>query len=215
MTRFNVLALAGFLSLGAVLTAQTQPESAATPSRTTTIKIQPAGLFVGQYQGSVGRVLNRHISAQLQAGIVYRALDRVGIVDFPISGDGEVVGHNRGGIAVAEIRCYFAGEAPWGAYIAPFGRYRSVKTTVVDDPATTRQRSAFGGGVLFGYQRVGQKSGITFDVFAGPQAKETELTMTGEFEGMEDSAEFGEILFVKTYNLPEAWRVGFAVGYSF
>ena len=68
---------------------------------------------------------------------------------------------------VPEVRYYLGDVAPDGLYIAPFGRFRSVKTTVDSDQASTRTRQSIGGGFVLGYQYQ-LANGLTGELFLGP-----------------------------------------------
>ena len=79
------------------------------------------------------------------------------------------VGAGRVGvIVVPEFRYYFDGDAPDGMYIAPFGRYCSVTTTLNNDGNSSQTRTAIGGGFVLGYQ-YSLANGLTGEVFLGPQ----------------------------------------------
>ena len=99
-----------------------------------------------------------------------------------------------GVIVVPEFRYYFAGDAPDGMYIAPFGRYRSVTTTLNNDGNSSQTRKAIGGGFVLGYQ-YSLANGLTGEVFIGPQFKSSTTSSTGAYDdygfAFEDESDTG------------------------
>lgn len=143
------------------------------------IKTNPLGWLAGQYQFGYEHFLSEKASVQLLPGGI------VGSVTlFPNDSTSSVtsVGAGRAGfIVVPEFRYYFSGYAPDGLYIAPFGRYRSVTTTLNNDGNSSQTRTAVGGGFVIGYQ-YSLANGLTGEVFLGPQFKSTTTTSTSSYD---------------------------------
>ena len=66
-------------------------------------------------------------------------------------------------------------------YIAPFGRYRSVTTTLNNDGNSSQTRTAVGGGFVLGYQYT-LANGLAGEVFLGPQFKSTTTSSQGNYD---------------------------------
>ena len=131
------------------------------------VKANPIGFFAGQYQLGYEHGLTDVISAQLSAGLIAGSGEATRLGN-PL----ETVGTTRSGfIVIPEIRVYPGGSACEGFYASLVGRYRTAET--VDDEGNIRlNRSAFGGAIVLGYQRV--TTGYVVDFFIGPQLKKVE-----------------------------------------
>ena len=131
------------------------------------VKANPIGFFAGQYQLGYEHGLTDVISAQVSAGLITGSGETTRLGD-PL----EIMGTTRSGfIVIPEIRIYPGGSACEGFYASLVGRYRTAET--VDDEGNTRlDRSAIGGALVLGYQRV--TSGYVVDFFIGPQVKKVE-----------------------------------------
>ena len=114
------------------------------------IKANPFGWFAGQYQFGYEHFLSEKLSVQVMPGGIFSVVN-LSITDST-GFSFESYEATRGGfIVVPEVRYYLGDVAPDGLYIAPFGRFRSVKTTVDSDQASTRTRQSIGGGFVLGY----------------------------------------------------------------
>jgi hypothetical protein len=90
-----------------------------------------------------------------------------------------------GFIVIPEFRYYLSDEVPDGLYIAAFGRYRTVTTTVDEDADNTRLRQIMGGGFVLGYQYQ-LANGLAGEVFLGPQFKSINTSFTGAYQEYDD-----------------------------
>lgn len=143
------------------------------------IKTNPLGWLAGQYQFGYEHFLSESASVQVLPGGIFGS-----VTLFPNDSTSNLtsVGAGRvGAIVVPEFRYYFSGEAPDGMYIAPFGRYRSVTTTLNNDGNSSQTRTAIGGGFVLGYQ-YSLANGLTGEVFLGPQFKSSTTTSTGAYD---------------------------------
>lgn len=148
------------------------------------IKANPFGWFAGQYQFGYEHFLSEKLSVQVMPGGIFSVVN-LSIADST-GFSFESYEATRGGfIVVPEVRYYLGDVAPDGLYIAPFGRFRSVKTTVDSDQASTRTRQSIGGGFVLGYQYQ-LANGLTGELFLGPQFKSSTTTYTSNFEAYED-----------------------------
>jgi hypothetical protein len=163
-----------FLVIAASWTASAQDGSGV-------IKTNPFGWFAGQYQFGYEHFISEKASVQLMPGGIFGSVSLTSTtVDSTFAF--ESVSATRGGfIVIPEFRYYLGGEAPDGMYISAFGRFRSVKTTLDDDGASSQTRSAVGGGFVLGYQYM-IASGLTGELFLGPQFKATRTTSTGQYD---------------------------------
>lgn len=148
------------------------------------LKTNPLGWFAGQYQFGYEHFISPQASVQLMPGAIYSSA--VVSINDSIVGFFEDYSATRAGfIVLPEFRYYFAADAPDGLYIAGFGRYRSVKTTVDEDVESTRTKVSLGGGFVLGYQiRTG--GGLIGEAFIGPQFKSVNSTYTGAYEQYDD-----------------------------
>ena len=129
-------------------------------------KTNPIGLFASQYQLGYEHGLNDNFSVQLSAGFMGgsgEALD----LDDPASLN-MVSTQRTGFIAIPEVRWYPGASACEGFYLALAGRYRTSQTVDADDNVRL-DRSAVGGALLLGFQRL--SDGYAVDFFLGPQYK--------------------------------------------
>lgn len=143
------------------------------------IKTNPLGWLAGQYQVGYEHFLSEKASVQLMPGGIVGSTTL-----FPNDSTSNLspeAAGRAGFIVVPEFRYYFSGHAPDGLYIAPFGRYRSVTTTLKNDRSSSQTRSAVGGGFVLGYQ-YSLANGLTGEVFLGPQFKSTTTTFTGAYD---------------------------------
>ena len=148
------------------------------------IKTNPFGWFAVQYQFGYEHFLSEKTSVQLLPGGIY-SMGTVSINDS-LAGFFEDYGATRVGfIVVPEFRYYLGDVAPDGLYVAPFGRLRSVKTTVDEDPMSTKTRRSIGGGFVLGFQYQ-LANGLTGEIFLGPQFKSTDSIYTGSYEQYDD-----------------------------
>ena len=147
------------------------------------IKSNPFGWFAGQFQFGYEHFLSEKLSVQVMPGVIFsNTTVTQGASLFVLeSFDATRLGF----IVVPEVRYYLGDVAPDGLYIAPFGRLRTVKTTVDQDDASTRTRTSIGGGFVLGYQYQ-LANGLTGEVFLGPQFKSSTTEYTGNFESYED-----------------------------
>jgi hypothetical protein len=214
------------------------------------IKYNVFGVFTSQYQFAYERVLNDHFSAQISLGaILQRERTFSNTFDLGTATKKEAC---TGFIAIPEIRYYFSGDAPSGFYGAALLRLRSVNEdmkdlTVPSDNASedfsinlTRdsRKTAFGGGVVVGYQYVALK-GFTFDIFTGLTSKNVQYNTTYadtdlnkslteikdinfEANEIEEFDNYGDYLYNKKFidfKMEEGWRPAFRfginLGYSF
>ena len=170
MKNFIFASVLVFVSLGATAQQITQ-----------NIKTNPLGFFASQYQLAYEYGLNDNLSVQLSAGLMGGSGTTSPLND-PLSSS--TVGTSRSGfIVIPEVRYYPGGSACEGFYLALAGRYRTAETE--DDDGNSRlDRTAAGGALVLGYQKVGD-GGYTVDFFIGPQIKNTEsdgdLDLSGLF----------------------------------
>ena len=143
------------------------------------VKSNPLGWFAGQYQFGYEHFLSDRASVQLVPGGIFGSISLT--TGDTLGGLTSVTATRSGFIVIPEFRYYLGDEAPRGLYIAPFGRYRSVKTQVDSDEASSQTRSAVGGGFVLGYQYK-LANGLTFDLFLGPQFKSTSTTSEGDYD---------------------------------
>jgi len=145
------------------------------------IKTNPLGWFAGQYQFGYEHFLSDKASIQLVPGGIFGSVTlTTAVADSTL--ELESVSATRGGIIVIpEFRYYLGGVAPDGLYIAPFGRFRSVKTSLDNDEASSQTRRAIGGGFVLGYQYQ-LANGLTGELFIGPQFKSTTTTSEGSYD---------------------------------
>ena len=147
------------------------------------VKSNPFGWFAGQFQFGYEHFLSEKLSVQVMPGLIFSNTtvtqgDSLFLLE---SFDATRLGF----IVVPEVRYYLGDVAPDGLYIAPFGRLRTVTTTVDQDDASTRKRTSIGGGFVLGYQYQ-LANGLTGEVFLGPQFKSSTTEYTGDFETYED-----------------------------
>lgn len=170
----NRAAICLLLIFASIFGAEAQEE-------TGVIKTNPFGWFVGQYQFGYEHFLSEKVSVQLLPGGIF-GKETLSSIDS-LNTEFLNVSATRGGvIVIPEFRYYLGGEAPDGLYIAPFGRFRSVKTTLDIDPSSSRKRRAIGGGFVLGYQYQ-LANGLTGEVFFGPQFKSSTTSTEGDFDG--------------------------------
>ncbi len=148
------------------------------------VKTNPFGWIAGQFQFGYEHFLSEKTSVQLLPGGIYSS-GSVSISDSLAGFFQEFSATRTGFIVVPEFRYYLGDIAPDGLYVAPFGRIRTVKTTVDPDPMSTKTRRSIGGGFVLGYQYQ-LANGLTGEVFIGPQFKSTETTYTGAYEQYND-----------------------------
>ena len=148
------------------------------------IKTNPWGWFAGQYQFGYEHFLSEKASVQLLPGAIY-STGTVSINDSIVGFFESYTVTRSGFIVIPEFRYYLSDEAPDGVYIAPFGRFRTVTATVDEDPQSTRRRQIMGGGFVLGYQHQ-LASGLTGEVFIGPQFKSINTSFTGAYEQYDD-----------------------------
>ena len=158
--------------------------SAQAQEGTGVIKTNPFGWFAGQYQFGYEHFLSEKASVQLLPGGIY-SVGTVSINDSLAGFFADYTANRTGFIVVPEFRYYLGDVAPDGLYVAPFGRFRSVKTTVDEDAQSTKTRRSFGGGFVLGFQYQ-LANGITGELFLGPQFKSTETTYTGAYQQYDD-----------------------------
>lgn len=190
------------------------------------------GYFIGQYQFGYERALSDKFSVVLNAGAIYRSQTAISSVVNSVDLD-----FNRkvsGFILIPEARFYFSKkQAPEGAYLAGFGRFRQVNAewnTEIENPdenveefvdvSTTRTRTAVGGGFLIGYQVIGE-GGMTFDIFIGPQFKDVSSQVKYDMDSLTGTVD-GEEVFPEKIGIDWNWdragtgiRFGFNFGYAF
>lgn len=169
--------------LMAVLAMGTTALQAQEQEGTGVIKSNPFGWFAGQFQFGYEHFLSEKLSVQVMPGVIFSNTTVT-------QGDSLFVFESfdatrLGFIVVPEVRYYLGDVAPDGLYIAPFGRLRTVKTTVDQDDVSTRTRTSIGGGFVLGYQYQ-LANGLTGEVFLGPQFKSSTTEYTGNFESYED-----------------------------
>ncbi len=147
------------------------------------IKTNPFGWFAGQFQFGYEHFLSEKLSVQVMPGVIFSntTVTQSDSLFFLESFDATRLGF----IVVPEVRYYLGDVAPDGLYIAPFGRFRTVTTTVDQDDASTRKRTSIGGGFVLGYQYQ-LANGLTGELFLGPQFKSSNTEYTGDFELYED-----------------------------
>jgi hypothetical protein len=146
------------------------------------IKANPFGWFAGQYQFGYEHFLSEKLSVQLVPGVIFSKVTLSDSTDFTFE---SVQATRFGTIVIPEVRYYLGDVAPDGLYIAPFGRFRSVTTTVDNDSDVTRKRQSIGGGFVLGYQYQ-LANGLTGELFMGPQFKSSTTSYTGNFERFTD-----------------------------
>jgi hypothetical protein len=156
------------------------------------IKTNPWGWFAGQYQFGYEHFLGEHASVQLMPGGIY---GEVSLTPNDTAATFASVRATRSGlIVIPEFRYYLGDEAPRGLYIAPFARYRNVTTRINNDQASSRIRTAIGGGFVLGYQYK-LANGLMADLFMGPQFKSSTTSTTGSFDdygfAIEDESDTG------------------------
>lgn len=169
--------------LMAVLAMGTTALQAQEQEGTGVIKSNPFGWFAGQFQFGYEHFLSEKLSVQVMPGVIFSNTTVT-------QGDSLFVFESfdatrLGFIVVPEVRYYLGDVAPDGLYIAPFGRLRTVKTTVDQDDVSTRTRTSIGGGFVLGYQYQ-LANGLTGEVFLGPQFKSSTTEYTGNFESYDD-----------------------------
>ena len=147
------------------------------------VKSNPFGWFAGQFQFGYEHFLSEKWSVQVMPGVIFSntTVSQGDSLLFFESFDATRLGL----IVVPEVRYYLGDVAPDGLYIAPFGRLRTVTTTVDQDEASTRKRTSIGGGFVLGYQYQ-LANGLTGEVFLGPQFKSATTDYTGDFESYDD-----------------------------
>ena len=152
----------------AVLAALTWAATSVTSAQQVThvAKTNPFGLFASQYQLGYEHGLNDNFSVQLSAGIMGGTGESVDL-DDPLSLN-MVSTQRTGFIAIPEVRWYPGASACEGFYLALAGRYRTSQTLDEDDNVRL-DRSAVGGALLLGFQRL--SDGYAVDFFLGPQYK--------------------------------------------
>ena len=159
------------------------------------IKTNPLGWLAGQYQFGYEHFLSEKASVQLLPGGIYGS-----ITLFPNDSTSNLtsVGAGRAGvIVVPEFRYYFAGDAPDGMYIAPFGRYRSVTTTLNNDGGTGGWHFWSSPGSGSGYE------GAVWQGDAGTDHVHIVLTVNGSAIRMYKDGEFAD-----SYTATSGWPVG-------
>lgn len=171
--------------LVAVLATGTLSLQAQEQEGTGVVKSNPFGWFAGQFQFGYEHFLSEKLSVQVMPGVIFSnttvSQANPDSLLFFDSFDATRLGF----IVVPEVRYYLGDVAPDGLYIAPFGRLRTVTTTVDQDDASTRKRTSIGGGFVLGYQYQ-LANGLTGEVFLGPQFKSSTTEYTGDFESYED-----------------------------
>ena len=177
------------------------------------IKLNPFGLFAGQYQLGYERALNEKFSLQLSGGIISNTRK------ISTSSDGTTSSETKhktlGFIAIPEARYYFK-ESLEGVYLGAFGRYRSTEIDVDKFTHSTNTtdlkkytRNVIGGGLLAGYQL--NTEGVVLDIFMGPQFKDV---TTKQISGDEETFSFFG-LFSSRRDSRVGVRFGVNLGYSF
>lgn len=149
------------------------------------IKANPFGWFAGQYQFGYEHFLSEKLSVQVMPGLIFSNVSLSKAVADSSFFFESFDATRLGVIVVPEVRYYLGDVAPDGLYIAPFGRFRSVTTTVDSDEGSTRKRQSIGGGFVLGYQYQ-LANGLTGELFLGPQFKSSTTTYSGDFEDYED-----------------------------
>ncbi len=190
-------------------------------SQNLVIKINPLSLAAVTANIQAEYALNEKMSAQLGFFI--------GSVNLGFGADGVDggVGYTWFGIT-PEFRYYAQNktkDAPRGLYVAPFVRYRSIRTKYegsIEDPDNaglvttgeiTASINAIGGGVLLGYQWL---FGDVFalDMFIGPQYSQANTTLKASCENCDGT----EDVFSESAGLSFGGigiRAGLAVGVAF
>ncbi|MDA8696066.1 DUF3575 domain-containing protein [Flavobacteriales bacterium] len=111
------------------------------------IKTNPFGWFAGQFQFGYEHFLSEKLSVQVMPGLIF---SNTTLSDTSLFILDSYDATRLGFILAPEVRYYLGDVAPDGLYIAPFGRFRSVKTTVDSDASSTRTRQSIGGGIRIG-----------------------------------------------------------------
>ncbi len=146
------------------------------------VKSNPIGWLAGQFQFGYEHFLSEKLSVQVMPGVIFSSTSLSDTTAFIFdSYDATRLGF----IVVPEVRYYLGDVAPDGLYIAPFGRFRTVTTSVDSDSDSKRIRSAIGGGFVLGYQYQ-LANGLTGELFLGPQFKSTSSKKEGDFDRYED-----------------------------
>ena len=130
------------------------------------VKTNPFGLFASQYQLAYEHGINDNFSVQLSTGFMGGSGEAIDL-DDPLSVN-MVSTQRTGFIAIPEVRWYPGASACEGFYLALAGRYRTSQTVDADDNVRL-DRSAVGGALLLGFQRL--SDGYAVDFFLGPQYK--------------------------------------------
>lgn len=148
------------------------------------IKTNPWGWFAGQFQFGYEHFLSENASVQLLPGAIF-SKGSVSISDTTVAFFESYNVTRLGFIVIPEFRYYLSDEVPDGLYIAAFGRYRTVTTTVDEDADNTRLRQIMGGGFVLGYQYQ-LANGLAGEVFLGPQFKSINTSFTGAYQEYDD-----------------------------
>jgi len=146
------------------------------------IKTNPLGWFAGQFQFGYEHFLSEKLSVQVLPGVIFSKTTVSDSASFILD---TYDATRLGFIVVPELRYYLGDVAPDGLYIAPFARFRAVRTTIDSDPDVKRVRGAIGGGFVLGYQYQ-LANGLTGELFIGPQYKSTSSETEGGFDRYED-----------------------------
>ena len=166
-----LLLIAGLFALPAESVAQEE-------TRSWWVKVNPFGLFAGQFQASYEQAVSNRISLQM-TGAVVRANLELNTNDLE-----DLLSINTslnavdwiGFLAMPEARFYLSPEVGKGFYLGAFARVRCIERTMTTNFTGIQRRSALGLGAVIGGQFKISKH-VRGDLFLGPQVKSTTTTL--------------------------------------
>lgn len=207
------------------------------------VKMNPFGLFTGQYMIGYEHMLNDQMSVQLMPGFISSSGDQNSSLG---AYNNRLERSKTGFIVIPEFRYYVSPDAtgaPHGLYLAAFVRYLSAKWdwndvrdegyTYYDDVTGTTlegsadvsrddQRDVIGGGITIGYAYY-TSGGAMVEAFIGPQFKSVSFTRNYLSEDI-SSVEQGDVYFGQKYidtslggseNTGMGLRFGVNIGFGF
>lgn len=168
------------------------------------VKTNALGHFAGQYQFGYELALSGNISVQAQAGLI------TGSGSSTDMNTGVITEYKRMGfIVIPEVRYYLGGNACEGLYLAGSGRFRNVNNS--ENGELYYQRKTNGGALTLGAQW-GNGDGFLFDLFCGPQIKNS-VDLDGNGDELVIDEDVSE--FLESMDWIHSVRLGFSIGYGF